>query len=87
MKCETKKIKGARCGNVSIALLQLTKHFKTKRVVEDRVVIQRGFKRKDEEEWRNERMFLSTNEFRNLQNALEDFKEADPASIEGDKNE
>ena len=84
MKCETKCIRSSRAGRFKISLLEQTKTFgqpenvrdyrPEKAVAETRVVIQHGMKRNGD--WVNQTIFCSASDFRNLQNAIDDFTDA-----------
>jgi hypothetical protein len=84
MKCETKCIRSSRAGRFKISLLEQTKTYgqpenvrdyrPEKTVAETRVVIQHGMKRNGE--WVNQTIFCSASDFRNLQNAIDDFTDA-----------
>ena len=84
MKCETKCIRSSRAGRFKVSLLEQTKTFEQpenvrdfrpeKVIVETRVAIQYGVKRNGE--WVNQTLFCSDQDFRNLQNVIDDFTDA-----------
>ncbi len=89
MKMETKCIRSGRAGRFKVSLLRLTKTFQQpgglqdfvpERTVEQyRVAIQ--YSRKVNEEWKNETIYCTTEDFKNLQNAMDNFQEGDETSL------
>lgn len=83
MECKTRCVKSARAGRFKISLLEQIKTFgqpesardyvPERTSTEHRVAVQ--YSRKVNGEWKNETIFCSPNDFRNLQNAIEDFHE------------
>lgn len=86
MKCETKVIKSARAGRFRISLLELTKTTMVKDEwlrdfvpeptrTTHRIALQ--YSRKVNGQWQNETIYCSLGDFRNLQNAIDEFTDAE----------
>jgi len=81
MKCETKCIRSTRSGRFKVSLLEQTKTFQQRKEIRDvspekeivrhSVAVQYG--QKVDGKWQNTTIFCTTQEFRNLQNAIDEF--------------
>lgn len=88
MKKVTKCIRTARAGRFKVSLLKLTKTVEQPEELRDfipevtreqyRIAIQ--YSRKIDGDWKNETIYCSTEDFKNLQNGIEDFHNGDDES-------